>query len=206
MLRNLFIGVFLLTLRPCLAQMIEANSRPYRFNIDKVLAIESTSEKKAFEIQPYRTQIRNAMEKEIWSWLDQRNNKLSDTAALEKEFLHQLEVIQPEIINRVGISGMASTTPSIFFIPEKLAFEMHFQGFEPFLVEVPINEIEGFKKNYLKFTFKDQKITFNEADQFVVLELIVYDPTKRISYPYKSSLSDSITSPSFTISMPQLDW
>jgi hypothetical protein len=203
--RLLYIFVCLLFTQSLHSQMIESNSRPYRFNIEQMLTLESSSIPIGFDIEPFRTKIVDQLEIEIALWYDQIGYKFADDANFEEKLRAEVEVIQPGIIHAVGIEAMSKSTPQLYFIPEELKFEIYFNGFEPFEIEVPMAQVEDFKENFSRIKFVDQQITYNELDHFVITEINVYDPVSDAIYAYQRYDSDVLQAPVFPVSLPTID-
>ena len=183
--------------------MIEAESRPYRYDIDKMLSIEGKSNVKSSYLESYRIQIENRMKEEITVWNREKGEKYKLESDYDNKLVAELEKIQPNIIQEVGSQALNKSKANYLFIPEELMFEISFYQFHPFKIEVPIDEIEDFKSNFSKVEFRKEVLLFSESDQFVFNEVEVYNPVSGASYLYKSSDSENMPPPTFTISLPE---
>ncbi len=180
--------------------MIEAESRPYRFQIDKMINFESSSDQYAFKILPFKTRIVEKLEFEIESWYEEIGSQYRDEDNFEEKVREQIEILKPLVINSVGVEMMSKSTPELYFIAEELKFEIHFSGFEPFEVEVPISQIETFKEHFNRIKYDGQQITFNELEKFVVEEISIYDPVSDAIYAYQKPESQ-VRTPDFEVSL-----
>lgn len=167
------------------AQQFEANSRPYRFYIDKILNFEGQSAPKAFTIKDNRKRIVAKLEEHIAKWYEVEGKKLN-AKAFERGILEELERIQPFVIQEIGIEMLDRCQPSYYFIPEELKFEIYFNGFESIEISVPIAEVEDFKQNFNRLTYSDHEITYNEFDRFVINNLHLTDPQNEVTYSYQN--------------------
>lgn len=202
-MKNSLLVLLLLTGLESLSQVIEAESRPYQFEIDKILKIEGNTPPAHFDIQPYRKKIRSELVKQMIIWHNESGKNIRDEISYEEELIRQLEVVQPSVIKRVGIIAMDRTKAELFLIEEDLRIEIRLEGFEAFRIDVPVNEIEDFKQHFTKLRFEEREITFNQEDNFVITSLKIEDPVSHRSYYYQSD--SLVPSPSFTISLLDFD-
>jgi len=185
--------------------MIESSSRPYRYNIQKMLSIEGNSLSKSFDIEPFRTKIIDQLEMEIALWYEEIGHQYTNEPDFEERLMAELEAIQPRIIQEIGIQAMSKSIPQLFFIPEELKFEIHFSGFAPFEIEVPMAQVEAFKENFHRIKYADQQITYSQMDQFVITEINIYDPVAEAIYAYQHYNADMLKLAVFSISLPETD-
>ena len=184
-------------------QMIESTSRPYRFDIDKILEYEGVSSSKDFEIIPARVKIRSMIEVELSIWYKNEGFKYADQATYNERIIRKIEEFQPNIIHQVGVEEFNNCIPEYYFLQNTLQFEIHLNGFRPFNIAIPLAEVESFKLNFSKLEYSEQIIAFNEQDEFVITYLKIYNPDNGKKYVFYNTEDQTIKAPSFAISVPE---
>ena len=187
------------------AQMIEAESRPYRFDIDKSLEYEDVSPPMAFNIIPTKVLIRDRIETEVSKWYGKEGYKYGDTEEFEILIKEKITEIQPAVFQEVGMNLFEHTRPEWFFLQGSLEFEIRMNGFKAFLIGIPLNEVESFKLHFDKLEFSKQKFTYSEEGQFVITYIQIFNPDNGRKYIFYNTAEESIVAPSFSISFSDLD-
>ena len=186
--------------------MIESTSRPYRFDIDKTLEYEGVSSPKAFEILPVRVKIRSLIELQLSEWYKNEGYKYVDDATYDERIIRKIEEFQPMVIHEVGLTSFDNCIPECFFLQGTLQFEVRLNGFRPFNIAIPLAEVESFRLHFNKLEFSEQKIAFNEIDEFVITYLKIYNPNNGKKYVFYNSEDQTIKAPSFAISIPEMEF
>lgn len=200
MLNRVFILVFLSVQLTLSAQMIESESRPYSFDIDKILEYQGRSASSSYDIVHPRVKIRDVLQKELSSWFRNEGQNLEDDDRFQQQFNTKINDIQPLVIQEVGLSSFQSCTPVCFFNQSTLQFEVQLDGFRPFNIGIPLAEVESFRNHFDKLQFSDQKIAFNELDQFVITYVHIFNPDNGKKYIFYNSEDETIHAPTFSIS------
>lgn len=173
------------------AQIIEAESRPYRYDIDRYDQVEGKSERYSFEIESIFGSIKNKIKKELDDWI--QNHVSSDNTGSENIINAKYIEIRNNVVTEVGQSSFNSRTPNFLFHPEKLLFEIIINEFKPFFIEVASNEIEEFKVNFNKFQFSDQQFLYNDEKLLVLTRVTLQNPVTKKKYHYSDSNLNNYT-------------
>ena len=205
MLNKLLSIFFVLSSTLSLAQMIEAESIPHRFEIDKSLEYEGESESKPFKIVQPKLLIRNIIEKELTSWYGKEGYKLEGSPEFDLEVSKKVKKIQPRIIQEVGLEMFEHNIPDWYFVQGSLQFEISLSGFKPFMISIPLAEVESFKNHFDKLNFSQQQFAYNEEDEFVVTYLHIYNPDNGKKYIFYNTQDESVKAPTFSISFNDID-
>ena len=184
-------------------QMIESTSRPYRFDIDKMLEYEGVSPRIAMEILPARVKIRSRIEMELSEWYRNEGYKYANEATYDERIIRKIEELQPIIIHEIGLELFDNCIPECFFLQGTLQFEIHLNGFRPFNIAIPLAEVESFRLHFDKLQYSEQKIAFNEMDEFVITYLKIFNPDNGKKYVFYNTEDQTVKAPSFAISVPE---
>ena len=95
--------------------------------------------------------------------------------------------------------------PECYFLQGTLQFEVQLDGFRPFKIAIPLADVESFQNHFKKLEYSDQKVAFNEIDQFVITYLKIFNPDNGKKYVFYNSEDETVKAPSFAISVPEID-
>jgi hypothetical protein len=188
------------------AQRLEAESIPYRFYIDEILEFEEVSEIMTVEIEPYRSQIRDRLEKEVHIWYDSEGKQLVDDPSYMERLISRIETVTPQIIHDVGLRTFEHCNLEMFFIESSLEFELAFTDFKPFRIGIPLSDVESFRNNSDRLQFENHRITFNDEDQFVISYVEITNPVNGRKYFFHNSNEEALKAPSFNIHLPNSEF
>jgi len=205
MLNKLWLLFLVFSFGTLYSQMIESTSRTYHFDIDKTMEYEGISVSQAFEVVPARLKIRQLIEEELSTWYEKEGYKYEDESTYQERIIRKIEDIQPMIIHEVGVSSFDNCQPECFFKQGTLQFEIQLNGFRPFNIAIPLAEVESFRIHFSKLEYSAQKIAFNEIDQFVITYVKIFNPDNGKRYVFYNAEDETVKSPSFAISVPQMD-
>ena len=186
-------------------QLIEAESRSYRFKIDMMMELESKSITKAFHILPYKVQISNILESELAGWYNENEISTSEKVIVDELVVGKVDEFLPKAIQEVGTQAMGKSVKRCFFIEKSLQFEIQILEFKSFKIGIPLAEVESFKNNFNSIEYSNQQIALNDNHEFVVTYLHIYNPTNRKKYIFYNTEDKSVQAPSFSISLPKTD-
>lgn len=174
-----------------LTQIIEAESRPYRFDIDRYDQVEGKSERDSFEIESIFSSIKNKIKNELDDWI---KNYVSPDNARNEDIINAKYIeIRNNVVTEVGQNSFNSRTPNFLFHPEKHLFEIIINDFKPFFIEVASNEIEEFKVNFNEFQFSDQQFLYNDEKLFVLTVVTLQNPVTKKKHQYTDSNLNNYT-------------
>ncbi|MEQ9064748.1 MAG: hypothetical protein RIE58_11275 [Vicingaceae bacterium] len=186
--------------------MIESESRPYRIEIEKMMAYEDVSAPMPVEIMPSKVKIRNNLEKRLKIWFDQQGYALGSDLEFEHAVEHKIVELQPLVVQEVGLDLLNNSIPEWYFEQGRLRFRINFSGFRPFFIETPLSETEAFKANFDKISYSDVLVIFNDDDEFVINHIEVYEPSGGRTYTYERAPEEIIKQASFSISFSRADY
>ena len=90
-----------------------------------------------------------------------------------------VEYFQSKAIHDVASKEFDKTFSRCFLLAQQLKVQVHFGGFKPFAIAIPLMEIEDFINNFEDLKFTGQRFALNENDNFVVTYVEIYNPSKR---------------------------
>ena len=206
MWNNVYIIIICLALNiSVFGQLLEAESRPYRFSIDMMLEIEAKTESQSFDILPYKVQISLILEEQLAKWFGNNPHGDIDVDNLDELVAFIVKKSSPEAIQIIGLKAFENTRTHSFFIEESLQFEIQLNEFKPFKISIPLAEVESFQNNFEKIQFSNQKFTMNENDQFVITYIHIYNPENEKKYIFYNTEDGTVQAPSFSVSLPKVD-
>ena len=185
------------------AQMLESESRPYRFSIDHSKEYSDESGRYSFKITPYRNYIRDRLEKEITKWFEEEGKQLYNDPTYDERLIQQIEKVKPIIIHDLGMDVIKNCKSTCYLISQTLEMEVQFTDFRPFRIGVPLVDMESFHNDFHKMIFENQRITFNDRDEFVFTYVEIYNPVNGKKYFFHNTADETINAPSFNIHIPE---
>ncbi|MEQ8323295.1 MAG: hypothetical protein RH916_01315 [Vicingaceae bacterium] len=186
--------------------MIESESRPYRFEIEKLMAYEDVSVPILLEILPSKVKIRNNLENRLKNYFDTHGNTIESDLEFERAIEQKILEFKPLVVQEVGLDLLNNSIPEWYFEQGWLRFKIRVSGFRPFYIETPLNEIEAFKANFDKISFSNVQLFLNDDDEFVIDHIEVYEPSGRRTYTYERAPGEIIKEASFSISFTRADY
>lgn len=183
-MRNKLLIIYFLCSEQGFTQIIEAESRPNRYDIDRYNQTEGKSKKYSFEMESIFKSIESKIDKEMKDWLQNQNN-LSSTSieSVDLKNAKYLE-IRHKVVQEVGQNSFNSRTPNFLFHPDKLLFEIILDDFKSFFIEVSSSEIEDFKINFNKLQYTNQQYLYNDEKKFVLTSVTLFNPGTNNTYHY----------------------
>lgn len=199
MLNKYITFLFLFAFNALSAQILEANSRPYRFDIDKYIYLEANSASYKFNVITALELLDLKMNEKLRSLNLTRENAAK---SLSKDELNSLK---EEVVQEVGNICINTRIPKFYFLPEELAFRLKISDFQDIKLNIPIEEIESFKLNFDVFTYTDGKYLFTEDEVFVIQEMKIHDPKSNRTYLYSNANLDAFVGNTFDFNFSKTD-
>lgn len=205
MKNSLVISFLLFTSIDTKSQILEAVSVPYRFEIDHVHEYEDVSPSYGYAIAPYKFEIRNRIEDYLKSWFESEGFLKSNEPEYNELLKSKIEEFRPLAIQEVGEEALNHSEKWCLFLAENLEFQVYITGFKPFLIDIPLIDVESFRLNIEALDFQDSRISFNRDGEFVIRYLEIYNPINGKKYYFHNNREATVQVPSFNINLPATD-